>query len=205
MTLSRRDFLKAAAVAPFAAALPAAAQQQKPNLFDVLKEFRFIGEDGRPVSIGALEKALKNQFVTLSFGFNGCSDICPISINPNLAAIGEINKDALTSIVINVIPEMEGQDPFRSNQSQFLRHVGLKQPTITLFPSTEKGALSNPQSVALQTRFAIIDKKNPLKHTPKIMLFAPGGAFLAEKLATRPAEEFTKDWATYLAPHQRGR
>lgn len=205
MTLSRRDFLKAAAVAPLAYALPAEAQQ-KPNLFEVLKEFRFIGEDGNPVNIAALATALQRQFVTLSFGFNGCSDICPISINPNLSAIGDINKDTLTSIVINVIPEMEGVEPFRSTQSQFFRQVGLKQPTITLFPTTEKGALSNPQSVALQTRFGMIAHRTDAnKHSPKIMLFAPGGAFLDEKLATRPADEFTRDWAAILAPRQRGR
>ncbi len=204
MSMSRRTFLQTAATVPFAAAFPAEAQQ-RPNLFEVLKQFHFMGEDGKPVSIGALEKVLKNQFVTLSFGFSGCSDICPLSINPNLAAVGSLNKDTVTSIVINVVPEAEGVEPYRSGQSDFLKKQGLPQRTITLFTTDARGSLSNQQSITLQTIFAIVNKDDNRKHSPKIMLFAPGGAFLDEKLATSPAEEFTKDWAAHLASPSKGR
>ncbi len=203
MALTRREFLKTSVAAATAALAPTtliteAQARDSRNLFDILKEFSFTDETGQLVNINALRNKLKDRYTTLSFGFTGCSTMCPLAINPNLATIGKGQKNQLTSIAINVVPESDGfLDPSGFRQS--IEAHGTDQPVITLFPKSQTEA-ANIQ-IALNQ---FVNKNDPNAHTSRIFLFNPDGSVRQHALANANADVF-QQWNDELTSMQRGR
>lgn len=206
--LTRREFLAGAAAAIVPGTRVSDAQaQESAKLFDILRPFEFMDEDGNPVDMEALRAAVKDKFVTVSFGFSGCSTMCPISLNPNLAAIGGIAPDKIVSLAINVTPETEGDPVFRQ---EFRRSIELHEPKQTLIPlfPMQNGVPSNDASVRIQHAFEqLIHTKDPNQHSFYILLFGPDGEKLAEKSSLATPEEFVGEWSDHITPpsRQRGR
>jgi cytochrome oxidase Cu insertion factor (SCO1/SenC/PrrC family) len=173
------------------------------NVFNVLSQHSFIGQDGQPVNMNALATSLQNNYSTVTFGFAECKDYCPM-INNVLGELGKSNP-SLTSIVIAANPQVDGASP--ENREAFmnrLRGDGVRHNTIILYP-TEGGALSNSvvPKIAMDTG-AIVNATNPLNHSANVGLYAPGGARVTVKSGMRSSSEFVNEWAPLMGTgHQR--
>lgn len=190
MGMTRRQFLHTAGVLALAPVV-GESKEAPLNLFDALKPFHFLNEKGEPVNIAALKESLKNQYTTLSFGFASCPDMCPLHVNPTLSAIGSLNKDGLTSIVVNVAPEAEADKNF---YAKMLRR-SLPQKLIMLYPANENDEPSDRQAIEVEKACEqIVHAKNASKHSNYIQLFAPGGDKIAEKDSKKGADAFLRDW-----------
>lgn len=179
-----------------------ASANSRTNMYNVLSNFQFNGQDGQPVNMSALQTSLQNSQTTLTFGFAECENYCPM-INNVLGTLGNVNPN-LTSIVIAANPEVDGATPEnREKFRQRLKADGVDHNVVILYP-TENGRLSNNAvpDVAMGTG-AIVNASSPLDHSAKVVLYAPGGERLADKAGTRPASEFSSEWAPLL--NSRGR
>lgn len=206
--MDRRTFLAGgmAAMAVPGTLVSGAQADERSQLFEILKNFEFMDEHGKTLDIDALQEQLKDKFVTVSFGFSGCSTLCPISLNPNLAAIGGIAPDKIATLAINVTPETEGTPMFRP---EFRRSIEVHEPPqeiIPVFPM-QNGTLSTDASINIQHAFEqLIHTKDPNQHSSYILLFSPEGEKLAEKSSLATPEDFTHEWGAHIAPApQRGR
>lgn len=198
--MSRREFLKKSALAgaAYVAGVPAAAAQQKTNVFDALSHYEFTDQTGKPVNVKALRAALKDDYVTASFGFNGCAQFCTF-VNPCLSRLGQLSKQKLTSIIIDVAPEADGAFPqMRDAYVKDLRETyKIKQNVVILFASqngkpSQKAAEKIP---ALANELGLIaNNERPLSHSAEIILFGPGGDFLAKKNGMTSPNQFD-GWA----------
>lgn len=215
--MSRRTFLGLAAVSPLAAAgcrdekpapkqrtqaeviadYKAKANENDPlNLFNLLQSGEFIGQDGKPVNLAALKTSIRDNFVTLNFGFAECQDYCPMT-NQRLAAVGKANPQ-VTTIVIAAEPEKDGKDPEREGEEgprdkfmNRLRKEGIKQEIIILYP-TRGGQLSKQATLDLTHRAG--SAANTSNHGADLFLFAPGGTRLDKRAGDKPLSGFEKDW-----------
>lgn len=207
MGFSELDCLLEKLVKPFSFLVPAASAGENVNLFDTLAKHHFAGEDGKPLDVKALKEKLAGHYTTLSFGFAGCADACPLAVNPSLSTIGKFTDTApLTSIVINVQPKTEGKsDTIVPNAYAKHLRAMLPQNVIMLYPTDEKGNLSNQAAVKAQQAFyQIPDNKDTVQHSNYILLFAPGGTQLAEKYSSKDtAEQFTDAWKGHIKPENK--
>lgn len=202
--ISRREFFKVAGTAATAVAftptalITEAQAKEKKNLFDMLKGYTFKDENGNVVNIKALKESLKDQYVTLSFGFTGCSIMCPLEIEPNLAVIGNKNADRVTSIAINVTPENELD---ASGFKEIMKQRGdIKHSIITLFPRSNKEAVD----IQIKAFEQLANMDDPNQHAARIFLFAPGGDLIKNDIATRPENTF-QAWGKEISEAARAR
>ncbi|MFW0777652.1 MAG: SCO family protein [Rickettsiales bacterium] len=175
-------------------------QHQGPNLYDILtgpadKNYRWIDANGTEVNIEALKAKLKDKHVTLSFGFQSCTLMCP-TINNNLKELGQDNPD-LATIVVSVDPLNDGKDAkAREAFAAHLRDEGIRN-AITLFPvkaSPSGDLVLDPKTTtnAQMRAGAIVNAGDSLAHTSKIYLFL-NGQNLATKSGLDSPQEF-KEW-----------
>ena len=190
-------------VAYLLAAAEAAAPLAKPidtplNLFETLKKSgSFIGQDGKPVDIGALQKQLEGQLTTLTFGFAHCTEYCPY-INGALGAMHRHNKTGITSIIIAANPAGDGNEDKGDGATQESRNAFMKSAqnmmkqlknetdpdykVVILYPTDASGNLSNMAVPPVANAFGnIVNASDSKKHTPKIALFNSDGTMIANK------------------------
>lgn len=175
---------------------------ERPNLYDVLAQHSFVGQDGQPVNIAGLKASLQNKHTTLSFGFAECENYCPM-INSALSAVGKANPD-ITSIIVAANPEVDGAD--QQHRDAFmarLQREHVEHNVILLYP-TRNGALSNAETPSVaQSVGAIVNTDSPLDHSAKVILYAPGGEHMQEKQGMRPPREFVEDWSPAIQARRR--
>ena len=186
-------------------AASAAAPLVKPidaplNLFDTLKKSgRFIGQDGNPVDIDALQKQLEGQLTTLTFGFAHCTEYCPY-INGSLGALHRHNKTGITSIIIAANPagdgkEDKGDGATQASRDAFMKDVQLMMKpldqenapdckVVILYPADASGKLSNEAVLTVTNAFnSMANANNSKKHTADIALFNRNGILFAQETA----------------------
>ncbi len=189
----RRTLLKAAGAGGFLHLLgscsksPDAAKEK--NLYDLLSKFTFTGQEGKGVNVKALQKNLKNQDITLSFGFAKCEKYCPM-INKALASLdAQDNRDSLTHIIISVNPEDNKDQDARDAFMRRIRSDGVENNVLILYPK-------QPEKVAYiaYEAGAIVKLDQPFDHSAEIMLYAPGGKPIAHESGLNFSDETTGQW-----------
>jgi cytochrome oxidase Cu insertion factor (SCO1/SenC/PrrC family) len=181
-------------------AAPAPANDVQ-NLFNVLAQHQFVGQDGQPVNVAALSTSLRDSYNTLTFGFAECQNYCPM-INNVLGQLGQSNP-RLNSIVVAANPQGDGAtQASRDAFMQRLRNDGIRHNVTILYP-TENGKLSNNTvpKIAMSTG-AIVNATKPLDHSAKVVLYAPGGNRVADKSGLRSGTEFVNEWAPIMGNGQ---
>lgn len=207
---TRREFLKnSAATTMILAEGPKSAvlAATKPSLFQVLRQFKFAGQDGNVMDLQKLERELGRKVATLTFGYNGCDQYC-VWTNPALAEAGEKSGGTLKHIAINVIPETEGHTQgFRDGFLKFMTDTGMKaENIIPLYPLDESGQLSNVIAPLIAIKFGeIANLRNPRKHTDRIFLFDDQGRHVDDVAGVSDPAALVEKWGNYLNPAGRAK
>jgi hypothetical protein len=205
--ISRREFMQQSGLALAGVAAAGCGRQtaQEPNIFDALGHYEFTGQDGKPVNIGALRTSLKDSFVTACFGFNGCGTYCTF-IDPNLSRIGDMSTKKLTSIIIDVQPQMDSLS--QHMRDAYMRELKttykIKQNIVILYPSRNgmpsQEAATNASDLARDMGMIGTGTK-AINHSAEIGLYGPGGNLIAKKNGlTPPGSGDFGEWKTFLAP-----
>jgi cytochrome oxidase Cu insertion factor (SCO1/SenC/PrrC family) len=195
------------------------------NLFDGLESREFVDQDGRPVNINALRSALSDSYTTLSFGYEKCTEICPMG-NSHLGNLGHKGEKKLTSIFINVDPEDDFPRPGQPNnylvklKSKGMEGYGIEHDIIILYPAQDGVASQEAvkwipeladklgMAVYLRDKKEDFDIRKDYKYHPSdILLHAPGGKLLSCMNGQNTDQSFDMDWVQrYLGPDKgRGR
>lgn len=195
----RREFIKTFALAGAAATLPGglrADEESRPPLHLLLQSDDFKGatmQDGSPFSATGLKDKIKNDYVIVSFGWNGCDTLCP-QIDSVLAYLGTIQNKNLTSLVVDVLPRDDNAS--QQTRNAFLKTLqdrGIKQKIITLYPESTQKA----KNIQINDFQVIANPSNELAHSAEILLYGPGGRYIAKKSALQAPESF-KEWKNLL-------
>ncbi len=167
--MSRRQFLKggaatAAAIATSTWAEKAEAQvDSKRNVLDILKQYQFSDNDGKPIEYKKLEEQIKGKDITLTFGFRKCKGVCPIT-NRELAEVDAKQKD-LWHVIISTDPDDNKNQANRDEFMDKVKKAGMNaEQTIILH-------VSDPEALRkMQTAFGARIAPPPPGHTPLVFL-----------------------------------
>lgn len=191
--LTRRNFLKAATAATAATAAAAttgsalypnevaASDRNAPNLYDLLADNKFHDKENKAISVEAMKLKLKDDYVSVSFGFTDCDTICG-DTNVNLNALGKQFKDTHFIIINTFLPD-DARDASRQGFESFVKGFGLDPAKVTvLFPDDYDNLRT------IQKKFG---HEGPApqwpRHTSYVFLHKPGGEQFAKDHGNKPA------------------
>lgn len=182
------------------------------NLFDALKHYEFIGQDGNVVNIDALKTSLKDDFVTVSFGFERCKDFCPM-VNAGIAVAGRSAQNAgkkMTSVFISVEPERDGITPQarKAFMDKLKQDYKIPQNCVILYPSVNgritSASAQNAAKLSTGEFGLAMNMASPVLHSAMVTLYSPGGTCIAAKNGMTSPNQFDVAWGPILRTPLRG-
>jgi cytochrome oxidase Cu insertion factor (SCO1/SenC/PrrC family) len=192
--LPRRDFLKAILASAAVSGLGGCEKRASSdaNIYDILEKYSLHGQHAEDVSIRAMKIANRDAMVTLTFGFGGCENYCPLT-NRVLASLEGLKPD-LKHVVIAVSGKDNLDQESRDKFHRDITRMGVNPANLTvLYPKN----MSDASTIA-EEEGAIVNAKNPLDHTALVALFGKDGKLIDAKSGLHDIEEFRRDWEGLL-------
>jgi hypothetical protein len=201
---------------------------QSKNMFDIIDQHHFIGENGKPITGEGLKaqldkQGLGNKPIIMSFFYIGCgaSDPEVLTIQNELA---KRTNDGIVHIVVNTKPVLDSlplsleSGAFRNNLTgkdnwpypKGTKYLNDNKNLITLYPAADaKGApfASHDDSYQAIDKFrnqigtGAAFEPNPgtiALHIPTLMLYKPDGTKERGRLADRIDEKHMGEWTQII-------